>query len=154
MTPTGWETSGGYGYAFDYNAAGDLARVRLTEDAQSEGSVLAESEADYATGTVTTRRFRGTTRADEVKVTTDKYGRTTSLEEKSDWASNAKSVVFERQALSSAGAAEVTRMYDPFENRTYTYAYDDANNCTGYEVFDGNGTTGKKRFGVRKTSEK
>ncbi|MGN0782063.1 MAG: substrate-binding domain-containing protein, partial [Christensenellales bacterium] len=154
VTPTGWEASGGYGYSFEYNAVGDLARVRLTEDAQSEGSVLAESEADYAAGTVTTRRFRGTTRADEVKVTTDKYGRTTSLEEKSDWASNAKSAVFTRQTLSeSAGAAEVTRMYDPFENRTYTYAYDDANNCTGYEVFDGNGTSCKKRFGVRKTSE-
>ena len=87
-------------------------------------------------------------------MTTDKYGRTTSLEEKSDWASNAKSAVFTRQTLSeSAGAAEVTWMYDPFENRTYTYAYDDANNCTGYEVFDGNGTSCKKRFGVRKTSE-
>lgn len=149
VTPTGWETSSGYGYAFDYNAAGDLARVRLTDDAQSEGSVLAESEADYAAGTVTTRRFRGTTRADEVKVTTDKYGRTTSLEEKSDWASNAKSAVFARQTLSeSAGAAEVTQMYDPFENRTYIYAYDDANNCTGYSSTSASGS-----FGIKMTDE-
>ena len=38
-------------------------------------------------------------------------------------------------------------MYDPFENRTYKYFYDDFNNCTGVEVEQSNET----RFTMKKT---
>lgn len=37
-------------------------------------------------------------------------------------------------------------MYDPFENRTYKYFYDDFNNCTGVEIEQSNET----RFTMKK----
>lgn len=45
------------------------------------------------------------------------------------------------------GASEVTFMYDPFENRTYKYFYDDFNNCTGVEIEQSNETV----FTMKKT---
>ena len=149
VAPVGADWEGNYCFDFEYNNAGDLTKVFLKASGQTTGNLLVTNEADYAAGTVTARRYRSATRADEVKVTTDKYGRTSSLEEKSDWASNAKTTVFTRQTLEeSAGLAEVTEIYDPFENRTYTYTYDDFNNCTGYIS-----SSDKGDFKMKKTDE-
>lgn len=82
VAPVGADWEGNYCFDFEYNNAGDLTKVFLKASGQTTGNLLVTNEADYAAGTVTARRYRSATRADEVKVTTDKYGRTSSLEEK------------------------------------------------------------------------
>lgn len=44
-----------------------------------------------------------------------------------------RSIYFARQELNeSDGAAEVTEMFDGYEQKTYKYTYDEFNNPTGY----------------------
>ena len=137
VTPTGF-SSYGYGYGAEYNNFGDATKfylIKTGEGEDRERTLLVSKEADYAQGTVTTKTYRNQNTAEQHKLTLDKYGRTEKIEE------NGKTTTFTRQALpESAGASEVTFMYDPFENRTYKYFYDDFNNCTGVEIEQSNET--------------
>lgn len=124
VTPTGLETAGGYGYAFQYDVFGEPIKHSLiygeTETAQQ---LLTEKEIDYAAGTVKDKKYRSAGSADETKVTLDKYGRTNKIEEKS-FGESYKTTSFTRQELNeSKGASEVVEMYDPYEDRRYTYSY-------------------------------
>ncbi|MFR3347712.1 MAG: hypothetical protein ACLTSK_07165, partial [Christensenellales bacterium] len=144
VTPTGF-SSYGYGYGAEYNNFGDATKFYLIKTVGGEDrerTLLVSKEADYAQGTVTTKTYRNQNTAEQHKLTLDKYGRTEKIEE------NGKTTTFTRQVLpESAGASEVTFMYDPFENRTYKYFYDDFNNCTGVEIEQSNETV----FTMKKT---
>ena len=135
VTPTGLETAGGYGYGFQYNAFGEPIKHSLIyREAETAQQLLTEKEIDYAAGTVKDKKYRNAGSADETKVTLDKYGRTSRIEERS-FGEIYKTTSFTRQEVNeSEGASEVVEMYDPYEDRTYTYSYDDKNNLTGYEV--------------------
>ena len=152
VTAAGYNgASGAYGYAFEYDQFGNVSKSSLAKETGEE-QVLSERVTDYALGKTTEKKYRETGNADETVITLDKYGRTDEIREK-DFAGSEKTTTFTRQNLSeSAGAAEVTEMYDPYENRTYVYSYDDANNCTGYTIKDGN-NAGEEFFSIKKTGE-
>ena len=144
----------GYGYAFEYDDWGNLSKTSLVEEAEN-GTVteqmLAENTVSYTEAETTDKKYRALGQADETVSTLDKYGRTDIITQK-NYGETEKETTFTRQTLSeSAGAAEVTEMYDPYEDRTYVYSYDDANNCTGYTVKTGTG--GANFFSVKKTGE-
>lgn len=68
----------------------------------------------------------------KTKIYTDKYGRTDKIENYKN-SSMERSIYFARQELNeSDGAAEVTEMFDGYEQKTYKYTYDEFNNPTGY----------------------
>lgn len=100
------------------------------------------------------KKYRNAGSADETKVTLDKYGRTSRIEEKS-FGENYKTTSFTRQEVNeSEGASEVVEMYDPYEDRTYTYSYDDKNNLTGYEVKSNpSGENASMVLSIKKTGE-
>ncbi|MCL2522972.1 MAG: hypothetical protein FWE36_08965, partial [Erysipelotrichales bacterium] len=123
----------------------------------SRGRVLiSEKIVNKAERRITTREFRtsgNASDADTTIVSMDKYGSTSEINE------NGNVTTFQKQGSTinnsytldgaSMGAAEVTSMFDPFENRTYVYSYDEANDPTGYQIRAGNNLAGAEHFSVR-----
>ncbi len=144
------ENAGGYGYKFGYDHFGGIKNTYLTNGTEITERLLSAHETDYATGTMTAKVYRtDTVNADETVVELDKYGRTSEIRERNTGESS-KTTTFKRQELyESKGAAEVEEMYDPYEDRTYNYSYEDENGCTGYTINNGGGIFQK----IEKTGE-
>lgn len=142
----------GYGYMFEYDQYGNVSKSSFI-DAEENEQKLTEYETDYALGTTTEKKYRKSGQADETIVRLDKYGRTAVVAEKNFSENEYNTTTFMRQELSeSAGVSEVKEMYDPYEDRTYLYGYDEENNCTGYTVKIGS-DTGDEFFQIRKSGE-
>lgn len=150
VSPFAVAQNGYYGYRAAYDRYGNPCKFELLSGLGKAAQLLTEKTVDYGQGTITTKQYRvDEDHADITAVTLDRYGRTVSMEERSDTEPGIDKTTFQRQALwESAGATEVTEMIDPFENRTYTYSYDEYNRCTGYT-----GTAESGNFSVKKTGE-
>ena len=146
VSPANVSSGSSYGYRIAYDRYGEPSQYFLQSSISAAEHLLSEKETDYAAGTITTKQYRAdTSTPDTVTVTLDKYGRTECIQETSVDENGSFDTKFERQELwESDGAAEVTSMNDPYEGCTYTYHYDQYNQCTGYTAGD---------FSVRKTDE-
>ena len=138
VTPTGYTGKSSYGYEFEHNKFGEPVKYSLLYGSNKAKQILASKEINYINGTLKDKKYRqAENRADETVVSMDEYGRTKEISEKS-YGEGEKISRFTRQELwESAGASEVSEMYDAYEGRTYEYSYDDRNNCTGYEIKNG-----------------
>ena len=128
-----------YGYRFTYDDFGNLSKTYLLRGKDKTVTLLTEKNIDYAAGTVTDKRYRNINSPDETTVTLDKYGRTKKIVEKSAGDTSSYTTTFTYQhedaaekpsAWESDGSSEVCETYDPYENRTYRYSFDDFNRCT------------------------
>ncbi|QVK16927.1 hypothetical protein KHQ81_08440 [Mycoplasmatota bacterium] len=141
VTPIGWNSNDMYGFKFGYNVLGKPCKYYLTykNGNQKVEDLLVEKIINHTDGTITTKQYRDKNNPDISTVTLDKYGRTKFADE------GGNITTFKRQDSTgtngaSVGATEVTKMYDPYENRTYIYHYDDSNNVTGYDIKNSDGT--------------
>ena len=153
VAPTSFQWEDDYGYEFEYNKFGEPVKYSLLYGSNKVKQILASKEINYINGTVKDKKYRqAENRADETVVSMDEYGRTKEISEKS-YGGSEKISRFTRQELwESAGASEVSNMYDAYEGRTYEYSYDDRNNCTGYNVTVGD-INGSAYFSIHKTGE-
>jgi len=155
VTPADSDSNfGGYGYQVKYSKFSEPEKYYLISGEDKAQQLLTEKIIDYTNRKSKTRQYRQDQQnPDELVISVDKYGRTSRMEEKSYGESDYKSTTFKRQNLNeSAGAEEVTEMYDPYEDRTYSYSYDDFNNCTGYTVNSGK-TSGSDFLSIQQTGE-
>ena len=148
VTPIGWNKNNMYGYLFNYNVFDEPTDFYLIYNDGIKGTnkqILVSRKMDYSNNKMTTKYYRSAvndTEIDSSIVIFDKYGRIETINEEG------KSTIFKRQNLwESLGCAMVDEKYDPYEDRTYKYSYDEFNNLSGYEItyIDDDGET-KKHF--------
>ena len=135
-----------YGFKTVYNSFNEPTKYYLVYGTDED--LLVTKTADYAEGTVTMNR-----EGERTIIYTDKYGRTSKIyHEEAIGESTGMWINFgNRQDLwESAGAAEVVKIWDPYEQKDYLYTYDEFNNLTGY-AHEQNGYQGKAPFSVKQT---
>lgn len=135
VTPTGYVDDSSYGYKIKYDRYGNPSKYYLLSGVNKARQLLTENITDYQKGTITNKQYRQSeTESDDVTIHLNKYGKTTSIVENSN-GDTSKHTNFIYQTLEeSSGAAQVSKMYDPYEDIIYAYSYDDYNKCTGYKA--------------------
>lgn len=151
VSPTGWNDENSYGYLFNYDTMGRTNKYYLLygKNFDLAQDLLVEKNYNYDEDSITTKYYRGETTYDTIKVVMDIYGRTNSVTE------NGKTVnLNNRQNLwESQGASEIESLYDPYEDKTYVYNYDEFNNITGYEIKNGNSIDGDNYLSIKASGE-
>ncbi len=147
ITPTEYSTNSSYGYEIDYDRYGNPSKYYVLSGINKAKQLLTESSTDYQNGTITNKQYRQSeTESDDVTIQLNKYGKTTYISETSN-GEIPKQTKFIYQTLNeSSGAAQVATVEDPYEQRTYTYDYDEYNKCKGYNAISPLGN-----FSIEKT---
>ena len=140
VTPIGWNKNNMYGYLFSYNLLGETTDYYLMfkdEFKKPKKQLLLSRNMNYIENKLTTSYYRDLNNPNEIDIATiefDKYGRIASV------VNGDKVITYKRQELwESAGSSQIEEKYDPYENRTYRYSYNEFNDLTGYEVFEEDG---------------
>lgn len=140
VTPIGWNKSNMYGFLFKYNLLGETTNYYLMyrdELKKTNKQLLLSRNMNYVENKLTTSYYRDLYNSSEIDTSTvhfDKYGRITSV------INGDKEITYRRQELwESNGVSKIEEKYDPYENRTYKYHYNEFNDLTEYEVFDEDG---------------
>ena len=118
-----------YSFKINYDKFGDPTKFFYSYGSSKTAvdNLLIEKIIDRYSGSVTTKFYRTEDDIDEVKTVVDKYGRI--IED----TVQGNTVEYTRQNIeASYGAANVTKIEDKIEGKTYNFSYDDFNNLKSY----------------------
>ncbi len=136
-----------YGYRIEYDRYGNPYKYSLLSGTSQTEQLLTEHIINYQEGTIVNKQYRvSPTESDDVEIILDKYGKAALITEKSNGSATKKTIFTYQTLKESNKTAQVKSFKDPYEEREYTYHYDEYNTCTGYEA-----TSGMGDFSVEKT---
>lgn len=117
-------------YVINYDKFNNIGSISYNSGGNNV-NLLVKKISDYNAGISESIHYYEANKSYSTKITTNKYGITDSVLETD--VNNVRSIGFVRQELwESRGAAEITNLYDPYEQIDYNFTYDEFNRPTGY----------------------
>lgn len=131
ISPMPYNSDNMYGYSIEYDCFGSPSNFyREYKNGKSIFKKLIQTKnTDLKTNSIQVNYYRNDDEIDTVKATLDKYGRTESINE------NGKITTFKRQRIKeSFGDAEITEIFDPFDNATHLFEYNEYDKLSSYKI--------------------